>query len=99
MSKKNPLLNNIKGTDFQKRVWAELLKIPPGKTLTYSDLAKKLSSHPRAIGQACKANPLPITIPCHRVIGKHDLGGYFGQTQGKLLDKKKRLLDLEKEKA
>ena len=88
-------LNKLKGTDFQKRVWAELLKIPPGKTVTYSDLAKKLHSHPRAIGQACKANPLPITIPCHRVVGKNNLGGYFGKTRGKLLERKKALLALE----
>lgn len=96
---KKPELHNLKGTDFQKRVWAELLKIPPGQTVTYSDLAKKLNSHPRAIGQACRANPLPIQIPCHRVIGKNNLGGYFGQTQGKLLDKKKKLLASEKTKS
>ena len=98
MSKKKPLPSNLVGTDFQKRVWAELLKIPPGKTVTYGDLAKKLNSHPRAIGQACKANPLPITIPCHRVVGKNNLGGYFGHTQGKILDKKKKLLASEKQK-
>ncbi|HEV2613720.1 MAG TPA: methylated-DNA--[protein]-cysteine S-methyltransferase [Gammaproteobacteria bacterium] len=96
MSTKNSLLSNLTGTDFQKRVWAELLKISPGKTVTYSELAKKLNSHPRAIGQACRANPLPIIIPCHRVVGKNNLGGYFGHTHGKLLDKKKRLLALEK---
>lgn len=91
----HPLLSNLKGTDFQKRVWAELLKIPPGKTLTYSDVAKKLNSHPRAIGQACKANPLPITIPCHRVVGKNNLGGYFGDTEGKFLNRKRKLLEKE----
>jgi methylated-DNA-[protein]-cysteine S-methyltransferase len=89
-------INNLDGTDFQKRVWAELLKIPPGKTVTYSDLAKKLHSHPRAIGQACKANPLPVTIPCHRVVGKNNLGGYCGKTQGKLLKRKQALLNSEK---
>ncbi|MDX2163823.1 MAG: MGMT family protein [Gammaproteobacteria bacterium] len=89
-------ISNLNGTDFQKRVWAELLKIPPGKTVTYSDLAKKLHSHPRAIGQACKANPLPVTIPCHRVVGKNNLGGYFGETQGKLLRRKQALLNAEK---
>jgi methylated-DNA-[protein]-cysteine S-methyltransferase len=98
MSTKNPLLSSIIGTDFQKRVWAELLKIPPGKTVTYGELAKKLNSHARAIGQACKANPLPITIPCHSVVGKNNVGGYFCHTQGKFLSKKKNLLALEKSK-
>lgn len=92
-------LHNLKATDFQKRVWAELLKIPPGQTVTYSELANKLNSHPRAIGQACRSNPLPVTIPCHRVVGKNNLGGYFGHTQGELLDKKKKLLESEKAKS
>lgn len=95
MSKKN-LISNLNGTAFQKRVWAELLNIPPGKTITYSELAKKLHTHPRAIGQACRANPLPVTIPCHRVVGKNSLGGYFGKTHGKMLTRKQELLASEK---
>lgn len=68
------------GTPFQQRVWNALLVIPVGRTLTYGELAKTLQSSPRAIGQACKNNPLALFIPCHRVVGKSDCGGYMGQT-------------------
>ncbi|MBL96053.1 MAG: cysteine methyltransferase [Magnetovibrio sp.] len=68
-----------KGTKFQATVWRLLLKIPIGKTKTYGELAKECGSFPRAIGHACKFNPIPIIIPCHRVIKKNkDLGGYSG---------------------
>jgi len=56
-----------------------LLVIPAGRTTTYGDLANKLQSSPRAIGQACKKNPLAIFIPCHRVVGKNNCGGYMGR--------------------
>lgn len=60
----------IIGTPFQKKVWNEIKKIPFGKTKSYTDLAEKLDSHPRAIASACAANKLAIYIPCHRVISK-----------------------------
>lgn len=82
----------LHGTAFQKRVWQALNKIPAGKTLTYGQLAEQLNSSPRAIGNACRANPLPIIIPCHRVIAKQGLGGYDGQTDGERLDIKRWLL-------
>lgn len=66
------------GSIYQQKVWNALLVIPVGRTLTYGELAMKLQSAPRAIGQACKRNPLAIFIPCHRVIGKDSLGGYMG---------------------
>lgn len=56
------------GTLFQKRVWAAMVEIPCGKTATYGGLARQLESAPRAIGGACGRNPLPIVIPCHRVV-------------------------------
>lgn len=94
----HPLLSNsnLKGTDFQKRVWAALLEIPAGQTLTYGELAQKLNSHPRAIGQACRTNPYPVVIPCHRVVSKTGFGGYAGAVSGDLLNFKKWLLQREK---
>lgn len=67
------------GTAYQQRVWNALLVIPVGRTVTYGELATLLKSSPRAIGQACKKNPLAIFIPCHRVVGKTNQGGYMGQ--------------------
>ena len=75
---------NVSGTAFQHRVWEALREIPCGTTLTYGELAKKLQSSPRAVGQACRRNPLPIIVPCHRVIGANGLGGYAGNIDGKL---------------
>lgn len=66
-----------KGTPFCTEVWATLLTIPYGQTISYKNLAKMLNTSPRAIGQALKANPLPIIIPCHRVIKTNGkLGGF-----------------------
>ncbi|MDX1358653.1 MAG: methylated-DNA--[protein]-cysteine S-methyltransferase [Clostridia bacterium] len=82
------------GTDFQKQVWRRLLNIPYGETITYSELAESIG-HPsavRAVGTACGSNPIPIIIPCHRVIGKDgSLTGYAGG-----IENKKFLLNLEK---
>lgn len=69
----------LKGTPFQNRVWQTLSKLPKQKTVSYGTLAQQLNTGARAIGNACRANPLPILIPCHRVIGREDLGGYLGK--------------------
>jgi len=67
------------GTDFQRRVWRELAAIPYGETRSYGELASRLDTGPRAIGGACGRNPLPVLIPCHRVLaGNGRLGGYSG---------------------
>jgi methylated-DNA-[protein]-cysteine S-methyltransferase len=63
---------------YQQHVLNALLVIPVGRTLTYGELALKLQSSPRAIGQACKRNPLALFIPCHRVVGKTNIGGFMG---------------------
>jgi methylated-DNA-[protein]-cysteine S-methyltransferase len=82
-----------RGTDFQRRVWRALERIPYGKTLTYGALAEKLGSAPRAIGGACGSNPIPILIPCHRVLGATGaLTGYSGAGGTRT---KRRLLELE----
>ncbi len=84
-----------KGTDFQMRVWQALKEIPVGEAYSYQTLAQKLNSHPRAIGQACKVNPFPIVVPCHRVIAKNNWGGFAGHREGDLLSIKQWLLQHE----
>ena len=64
--------------------------------MTYGELAQQLGTSARAIGQACRTNPVPIIVPCHRVIAANHAGGYAGHTSGKLLAIKKYLLDHEK---
>ncbi|MFQ3622526.1 MAG: methylated-DNA--[protein]-cysteine S-methyltransferase [Acetobacteraceae bacterium] len=67
------------GTPFQRRVWQAMRAIPRGQTRRYGDIARALGSSPRAVGAACGRNPLPILIPCHRVVGAAGaLGGYSG---------------------
>jgi len=82
------------GTEFQKKVWAELRRIPYGETATYGDIAHRLGYEPviaRAVGTANASNPLPIVVPCHRVIGSDGkLTGYAGG-----IDRKRTLLELE----
>ncbi|MGM7636023.1 methylated-DNA--[protein]-cysteine S-methyltransferase [Bacillus sp. Hm123] len=85
---------DIKGTDFQQSVWETLRHIPIGETRSYSEIAEQIGNKKavRAVGQANKANPVPIIIPCHRVIGKNQsLTGYAG----KEIDKKRELLKIE----
>jgi methylated-DNA-[protein]-cysteine S-methyltransferase len=85
-----PLL--IEGTPFQRRLWDALCEIPCGQTLTYGELARRLGAEPRAIGQACGDNRLPIVIPCHRVVAANGLGGFAHSTGGYLLEAKRWLL-------
>lgn len=86
---------DIQTTPFQTKLLNALQQIPPNSTRTYGELAKTLRSSPRAVGQACRRNPLPIIIPCHRVVGANQLGGYFGQLTGPLMDAKRWLLNHE----
>jgi methylated-DNA-[protein]-cysteine S-methyltransferase len=81
-----------RGTEFQRRVWALMRAIPAGETRTYGSIARELGSAPRAVGQACRANPLPIVVPCHRVVAAHGLGGFAGDTSGRRLAVKRWLL-------
>jgi methylated-DNA-[protein]-cysteine S-methyltransferase len=84
------------GTPFQLRVWHALLNIPAGHPTTYGTLAKRLGTAARAVGQACGANPLPILIPCHRVIAASGLGGFMHSASGAPLDVKTWLLAHER---
>jgi methylated-DNA-[protein]-cysteine S-methyltransferase len=89
-----PLL--VEGSEFQRRVWDALCEIPRGRTLTYGELARKLGGDgvegPRAVGQACGDNRLPIVIPCHRVVAASGIGGFAHSTGGYLLEAKRWLL-------
>lgn len=69
------------GTPFQQRVWRALADIPPGQTRTYGELATQLGTAPRAVGGALRANPIPIIIPCHRILAAQGLGGYAGASE------------------
>ncbi|MGE5153171.1 MAG: methylated-DNA--[protein]-cysteine S-methyltransferase [Bdellovibrio bacteriovorus] len=82
----------VGGTEFQRRVWRLMRAIPAGETRTYGDIARELGSAPRAVGQACRANPLPIIVPCHRVVGAQGLGGFAGDRSGRKLAIKRWLL-------
>ena len=80
------------GTAFQRKVWEALQAIPSGTVLTYGELARQLDTAARAIGGACRSNPIPILIPCHRVVGRQGLGGYAGEVTGDPLAIKRWLL-------
>ncbi len=85
------------GTAFQRSVWQAIASIPPGRTLTYGEIAKRLKSAPRAVGQACGRNPYPVAVPCHRVVASDGgLGGFANARGGYLLDAKRWLLAHER---
>lgn len=83
------------GTPFQQRVWQRMRRIPPGRTVTYGELARELGTGPRAVAGACRRNPIPLFIPCHRVVAGRGLGGYAGAVDGLPLERKRWLLVLE----
>lgn len=82
-------------TPFQQRVREALRAIPTGQTRSYGELAVQLESGPRAVGNACRRNPLPIVVPCHRVVAASGIGGYAGRTAGPELRRKRWLLQHE----
>lgn len=82
----------LEGTPFQRRVWRALQSIPSGQTISYGMLAARIGSCARAVGSACRKNPIPIVIPCHRVVGARGPGGFMGSRTGEPLAIKKWLL-------
>ena len=86
----------LAGTAFQQRVWRALRRIPVGRTLSYGALARKLATSARAVGNACRANPVPIVVPCHRVVAANGAGGFMGKRSGNALRLKQRLLEHER---
>ncbi len=83
------------GTPFQQRVWAAVTRIPRGETRRYGELADSLSSSARAVAGACRANPIPLLIPCHRVVAADGIGGYGGELVGANIELKRWLLERE----
>ncbi|MEE2694655.1 MAG: methylated-DNA--[protein]-cysteine S-methyltransferase [Pseudomonadota bacterium] len=81
------------GTKFQRAVWHHILMIPYGTTSTYGEVARELGTSPRAVGRACATNPIPLIIPCHRVVSK--TGALTGYSGGDGLHTKQSLLSLE----
>ncbi len=86
------LLLKLNGTAHQTKVWQAMCAIPRGQTRYYGELAAVVYSSPRAVGQACGNNPIPIVIPCHRVVSKYCMGGFMHHSGGVVLDIKRWLL-------
>jgi methylated-DNA-[protein]-cysteine S-methyltransferase len=84
------------GTAHQQRVWSALCAIASGGTRRYGELADQLGSSAQAVGNACRANPIPIVIPCHRVVAAAGPGGYMGQREGAAVAIKQWLLAHER---
>ncbi|BCL74308.1 methylated-DNA--protein-cysteine methyltransferase [Jeongeupia sp. HS-3] len=72
----------LEGTEHQRRVWRSIATIPTGQVLRYGEIASVLGSSARAVGGACGANPLPLVIPCHRVVAGNGLGGFNARRLG-----------------
>ncbi len=83
---------DLQGSEFQLRVWRRLGEIPAGRPLSYGELAAGIGSGARAVGNACRRNPVPLVLPCHRVVAKSGLGGFAGSTQGGFMPIKQALL-------
>jgi methylated-DNA-[protein]-cysteine S-methyltransferase len=85
-----------RGTPFQRRVWDAIAAIPVGESRTYGEIARAVRSAPRAVGQACGANPIALVVPCHRVVGSMGmLGGFMNAAEGDPLAIKRWLLTHE----
>jgi len=82
----------LDGTHHQCNVWQAMLDIPCGQTQTYGKLAKQIGSSAQAVGQACGSNPIPLVIPCHRVVSKTGLGGFMHRADAEALNIKRWLL-------
>jgi methylated-DNA-[protein]-cysteine S-methyltransferase len=78
----------VLGTAYQRLVWQAISAIPCGETRTYAELAQQIGSAPRAVANACGANPFPLVVPCHRVVAKNGLGGFMQGFEGGLEIKK-----------
>ena len=95
------IVRNAKNiTEFQRKVYLELLNVPRGETVSYGELARRIGCRsPQAVGQALKRNPFAPAVPCHRVVaGDGSIGGFHGQREGTMIDKKIALLEEEKRK-
>lgn len=93
------VLTSTRITEFQRRVYLELLRVPRGETITYGELARRIGCRSaQAVGQALKRNPFAPEVPCHRVIAADgSLCGFHGQRTGEMMEKKLRLLEAERD--
>lgn len=82
----------LQGTAFQKKVWRALRTLGPGEVISYGALAKRLGSGARAVGNACRNNPVPLLVPCHRVVAQNGIGGFSGAQTGPMMAIKTWLL-------
>ena len=83
---------DLQGTEYQRRVWQALCQVPAAHTVSYGQLACQLHSAARAVGQACRRNPVPLVVPCHRIVSSQGIGGFSGALDGEVLDIKHALL-------
>ena len=92
------VLSSEEITEFQRKVYLELLNVPCGETITYGELARRIGCRSaQAVGQALRRNPFAPDVPCHRVIAADGtLCGFAGQRDGEMIEKKRALLDLER---
>lgn len=99
MDIKEVVLNSTEITEFQRRVYIELLNVPRGATITYGELARRIGCRSaQAVGQALRRNPFAPYVPCHRVIASNgSIGGFHGQREGEMIEKKRQLLERERE--
>ena len=99
MDIKEVVLNSTEITEFQRRVYIELLNVPRGATITYGELARRIGCRSaQAVGQALRRNPFAPYVPCHRVIASNgSIGGFHGQIEGEMIEKKRQLLETERE--
>ena len=93
------VLKSMDITEFQRRVYIELLNVPRGATITYGELARRIGCRSaQAVGQALRRNPFAPYVPCHRVIASNgSIGGFHGQIEGEMIEKKRQLLEAERE--
>ncbi len=96
---RNQVLSCPTITPFQKRVYLELLNVPRGHTITYKELALRIGCRSaQAVGQALRRNPFAPYVPCHRVISSNgSLGGFHGQREGEMIERKRQLLQQERD--
>ena len=89
----------ISGTKYQVKILKEVARISYGNIITYSEVAKLNKTHPRPVGNACRNNPIQLLVPCHRVVGINNIGGFSGEDireNGDMMFIKRSLLQLEK---
>ena len=101
MTIRERVINDKSITEFQRKVYLALLEVPRGETISYKDLGQRIGCRSaQAIGQALKRNPFAPEVPCHRVIASDgSIGGFHGQRDGEMIEKKIKLLEEEKLKS